>query len=57
MLPMACMGAKAKLHVPKASPCAHDMRSHQVILNQSKAGFEAQPWHNVHTASTCAYNM
>jgi hypothetical protein len=56
MQPEACMRAQAKLHEPSARPWGHIEGSQNVSVMLAKAGPYAQACHNVHTASTWAYN-
>jgi hypothetical protein len=57
MQPEACMRARAKLHEPSASQWAHIEGSQNVSVMLAEASSYAQAWHNVHTASSCSYNM
>jgi hypothetical protein len=57
MQPEACMRAQAKLHEPSASPWGHIEGSQNVSVMLAEAGSYAQAWHNVHSASSCSYNM
>jgi hypothetical protein len=57
MEPEACLIAQAKLIEPSASSWGHIEGSQNVSMMLSKAGSYAQAWHDVHTASTSAFNM
>jgi hypothetical protein len=55
MEPKACLRAQAKIIEPSASSWSHIEGSQNVSMMLSEAGSYAQAWHNVHTASTCAF--
>jgi hypothetical protein len=57
MEPEACLRAQANLIEPSASSWGHIEGSQNVSMMLSKVGSYAQAWHNVHTASSCAYKM
>jgi hypothetical protein len=57
MQPEACMRAQAKLHEPLASPLGHIEGSQNGSVMLAEAISYAQAWHNVHSASSCSYNM